>query len=173
MLVQLAWRGKARRPARARSKRHNLVLDCLALLDPINRTERRHFTVQGHSAQTVQFAHEGERDRMVDEIVAADAATMKGEQMAVEAADDGDEIHGVLDGVGVGCCFLLDRIGTVSDGNSVGHDWLLGFSFKERRGVRYNSLSPVQQPLEFLNIEGQSSFVFVESPPQIGLAGRL
>ena len=58
---------------------------------------------------------------MIDEVVTADAAAMEGEQMPVKAADNGDEIHGVLDGVGVGCGFLLDGIGTVGDGGSVGH----------------------------------------------------
>jgi hypothetical protein len=52
--------------------------------------------------------------------------------MLVKAADDGDEIHGVLNGIGVGSGFLLDGVGTVGDGGSVGHDWLLGFCFKER-----------------------------------------
>jgi hypothetical protein len=37
---------------------------------------------------------------MVDEVVAADAATKEGKQMSVEATDNGDEVAGVLDGVG-------------------------------------------------------------------------
>jgi len=43
---------------------------------------------------------------MIDEVVTADSAAMEGEQVSVEAADNGDEVHGVLDAVGVGCCFL-------------------------------------------------------------------
>jgi hypothetical protein len=42
-----------------------------------------------------------------------------------------------------------------------------------RSTVSWLRLSPGQQPLELLNIERQPNLVFVESPPQIGLADRL
>ena len=84
------------------SKRDDFVLDCLALLNAVNGTESGHLPVERHSTQAVQLADEGQRDRMVDEVIAADAAAMEGEQMPVKAADNGDEIYGILDGVGVG-----------------------------------------------------------------------
>lgn len=57
---------------------------------------------------------------------------MKGEQMAVKAANHRYQIHGVLHGVGVGCRFFLDGNGTVGEGDSIGHLWLLGLCFKEQ-----------------------------------------
>jgi hypothetical protein len=69
---------------------------------------------------------------MVDEVVTADPAAMQGDQMPVEAADNGHEIAGVLDGVSVGCSFLLDGIGTVSGRDSFGQDWLLGSGFRSK-----------------------------------------
>jgi hypothetical protein len=73
---------------------------------------------------------------MVDEVVTADATAMEGEKMALKTADNGDEIYSVLDSAGVGGSSLLDWIGTIGDGGSVGHDWLLGIRFKERYGVQ-------------------------------------
>jgi hypothetical protein len=54
---------------------------------------------------------------MIDEVVAAHATAMKGEQAVVKGADEGDWMHGVLNSVGVGSSFLLDGIGPV--GNSL------------------------------------------------------
>jgi hypothetical protein len=119
------------------SKRNYLVVDRLASYKPINGAESGDFTIERHSTQAVQLAREGERDRVIDEVVPADAVTMHGEQVPVKAADNGDEIHSVLDGVGVGCCFLLDRVGTIGVGSSAGHHWLLGFSFRSSTVSHY------------------------------------
>ena len=35
--------------------------------------------------------------------------------MPVEAADDGNKVHAVLNGIGVGCGLLLYRISTICD----------------------------------------------------------
>jgi hypothetical protein len=113
----------------------HLVLDRSTSFEPVNGAESRHLPVERHSTQAVQLAREGERDWMVDEVVTADAAAMQGEQMSVKTSDNGNEITSVLDGAGVGCGLLLDGVGTVGGGGSVGHDWLLGFGFKERCGV--------------------------------------
>ncbi len=80
-----------------------------------------HLPVERHAAQAVQLAQEGERDRMVDEVIPGDAPAMKGEHVTVKTANDGNQIYGVLDGIGVGCGLLLDGIGTVGDRSSVGH----------------------------------------------------
>jgi hypothetical protein len=111
------------------SERDDFVLDLLALLDPVNRPECGTFPIKRHAAERVQFRHERQRNRMVDEIVAADPAAIQGQQVAMEAADDGREVAGVLYGIGVGCGVLLNRIGSVGDG----HDLLLGFGSRNKR----------------------------------------
>jgi hypothetical protein len=108
------------------SKRDDFVLNHFASFNPVNGAERRNLPVERHAARAVQLADEGERDRMVDEVVAADPAAMNGEQMPMEGADNGDEIYSVLDGIGVGCGRLLDGVGTVGNGGSVGNGLLLG-----------------------------------------------
>ena len=46
----------------------------------------------------VTLADEGQRNRVIDEIISTNAAAMQGQQMAVETPDNGDQIAGVLDG---------------------------------------------------------------------------
>jgi hypothetical protein len=73
---------------------------------------------------------------MVDEGVTADSAAMEGDQMSVEAGDDGHEVAGILDGVCVRSGFLLDTAGTVGDRSSVGHDLVLGLGVPFRGAMR-------------------------------------
>jgi len=113
------------------SERNDLVLDHFALLNAINRLESGHLPVETHPAQAVELADEGQSGRVVDEIIAADTAPMQSEQVPVKTADNGDQIAGILHGVGVGCGFLLDRIGTAGDGGCFRHCWLLGIGWCE------------------------------------------
>ena len=57
----------------------------------------------------------------------------------MKAADNGDEIAGVLYGVPVRSGLPLDGIGTIGDGGSIRHDLLLGLGVsdsKEQAGVQ-------------------------------------
>ena len=110
-----------RRDGCLRSERDDLILSRFALLDAVDGIKCRHLAVERHAAQAVELAGEGQRDWVVDEIVAANSVTMEGEQVVVETADDGDEVTGVLNGVGVGRGFLLGWISTACSCRSVRH----------------------------------------------------
>lgn len=82
--------------------------------------ECRHLSIEGHPAKHGELADEGQRERMIDEVVAGEAAAMQSQQVAMKAADNGDQVAGVLDGIGVRGGLLMDGIGSVGDGGS-GH----------------------------------------------------
>jgi hypothetical protein len=62
---------------------------------------------------------------MIDEIVATSSIPVQIEQTAMKTTDDGDEVDGILNRVGIGCRTLLDGIDTVCDGNSFRHGFLV------------------------------------------------
>lgn len=63
---------------------------------------------------------------MIDEIIATDAAAMQSQQVAMKTADDGHQIAGILYGVPIRSCLLLDSFGTVGNCGSILHDLFLG-----------------------------------------------
>jgi len=73
---------------------------------------------------------------MIIQVVATDAAAMQGDQVAMEAADNSDEVAGILDGITVGSGLLLDGIGTIGDSGSIRHFLLLGMRALIPRGKR-------------------------------------
>jgi O-acetylhomoserine/O-acetylserine sulfhydrylase-like pyridoxal-dependent enzyme len=74
---------------RCPSEWDHLVLDRLSSFEPIDGAESGHLRVERHSAQAVQLAHESERDRMVDEVVAAGTALLMGRRTPLKAAVNG------------------------------------------------------------------------------------
>lgn len=82
------------------SERDDFVLDSLTAFDLVDGPKCGHFPVGRHATERVQLADKGQRNGMVDEIIATDAAAMQGQQVTVEAADNGDEIAGILDNRG-------------------------------------------------------------------------
>src|SRR5580692_7963925 len=96
---------------------------------------------------------------MIDEVVAAHTAPMEGEHVSVKAADNGDEIHGVLHGIGVGCSFLLDGISTVGGGSSVGHRLLLGLALRSGK---------VSKRIDVISRSSSVLTSFAQKPPSSG-----
>jgi len=97
------------------SERNDLVLDNLATLDAADGFECGHLSVEVHPAQAVELADECQRDRVIVEIITRYARMAQGEQMSVKTADNSDEIHAVLNCVGISGGFSLAGIGTVGD----------------------------------------------------------
>lgn len=97
-------------------ERDHVVLGILTVLELVDGVESSHFPLQIHSAKAVQFADECQRSRMIDQSIAIDTSTMQSQQMLMPATDNGDQITGVLDLVGVTGGFLFDLVGTVGNG---------------------------------------------------------
>ena len=53
---------------------------------------------------------------MIVETVAANAAVSHGKKMAMKTTDDGDEVHAVLNLVGIICRFSFGFVGTIGNG---------------------------------------------------------
>ena len=104
----------------------HFVLDALALHDLVNGTKCGHFPFERHATERVQLAREGQRDGMIDDVIATDPAAMQSQQMTMKAANHGDKIAGVLHGIRIGCGFLLNRVSPVGDGGSIRHGLFLG-----------------------------------------------
>jgi hypothetical protein len=85
----------------------------LALLDPTNGTKSVKFSVERHSAERIEFAHEGESDRVIDQVIAADPAAMEGQQVAMKCSDDGDDIYAVLHGIRIARRLPLNLVRSV------------------------------------------------------------
>ena len=56
---------------------------------------------------------------MIVEIVAANAAISHGDQVPMKTADDGDEVHPVLNLVGIICRFSFGFVGAVGSGRDM------------------------------------------------------
>jgi hypothetical protein len=100
---------------RLRLEWNHFVLNRFSTFELRESAERCHFTVEIHAAQRIQLAREGDGDRVVDEIVTGNTASVQRQQVPVKAADDGDQVYGILHGVGVGSGFLDGIILAIGD----------------------------------------------------------
>jgi hypothetical protein len=103
------------------SERDHFVLSGCTCRDSVDGSERRHFPIEIHAAERIQLADERQGHWVIDQIVPANAASMKFDQMTVKTAHNGNEIHRILNGIGVGCGLLLDGIGSCGDGGAIWH----------------------------------------------------
>lgn len=101
---------------------NDLVLGRLTSSNLVNGSQSSEFPARRHATQGIQLARECQGNGMIDEVVAKDARTMKGEQMPMEAADDGHEIHRILHGNSIRRSVALNVVGTGGGGSSDRHD---------------------------------------------------